>query len=159
MMRERWLQRLYRLMDSPLGAVLGGFCYGLWALFVNRHAGWPHALLIGSAHWAMSALLTYGSVALMRALFRLPREPRHGAALSAIGSLVLDYSLLVGVHTAIGTPHILATLAPGMAPTVGFALVYSALMLRESGERGRAASPVRRARTTTLVAGVHDARA
>lgn len=133
-MRERLLQRLYRLMDSLLGAVLGGFCYGLWALIVNRHAGWPHAALIGATHWLMSAMITYGSVALMRTLFWLPRDPRYGAAFSACGSLTLTYSVLFSVHHAIGTPHILMTLAPGLLPTVGFALVYSSLLLRQTAD-------------------------
>jgi len=132
-MRDRFLGRLYRLMDSPLGAVLGAMVYGLWAFYVNRHAGLPHALLIGLTHWLMSVVLTIGCVALMRSLFWLPATARRGAALSMIGSLVVTYTLLVGVHLAIGTPHILLTLAPGMAPTIGFAAVYASLIYREHG--------------------------
>ncbi|GAC1622869.1 MAG: hypothetical protein NVS9B10_07310 [Nevskia sp.] len=158
-MRERLLQRLYRLMDSPLGAVLGGLCYGLWALFVNRHAGWPHAALIGATHWAMSALLTYGSVALMRTLFWLPRDPRHGAMLSAAGSLALTYTMLIGVHHAIGTPQILMTLAPGLLPTFSFAIVYSSLLLRETADPTWTLSLARRKPVLVSVPGGHDARA
>jgi hypothetical protein len=158
-MRERLLQRLYRLMDSPQGAVLGGLCYGLWATAVNRHAGWPHAALIGTAHWMMSATLTYGSVALMRTLFWLPRDPRHGAALSACGSLVLTYSMLLSVHHAIGTPHILVTLAPGLLPTIGFALTYSSLLFRETRDPSWTLSLVRRNETLSPMTGVRNVRA
>lgn len=157
-MRERFLQRLYRLMDSPQGAVLGGLCYGLWAMMVNRHAGWPHAVLIGTAHWAMSAMLTYGSVALMRTLFWLPRAPRDGAILSAFGSLTLTYTLLISVHRAIGTPQILMTLAPGLIPTFSFAIVYSSLLLRETADASWALSLARRAPMLNTVAGGRDAR-
>jgi hypothetical protein len=134
-MRERWLSELFRLMDSPVGAVLGGLCYGLWALFVNRGAGWPHASLIGAAHWTMSASLTYGCVSLMRRLFRVPADPRLGAMLAAGGSLVATYTLLISVHTMIGTPHILWTLAPGLPPTIAFAVTYASLLLREARRR------------------------
>lgn len=160
MMRERYLQRLYRLMDSPQGAVLGGLCYGLWALFVNRHAGWPHAIVIGCAHWAMSALLTYGSVSLMRTLFWLPREPRSGFYLAVAGSLTLTYTMLIGVHTAIGTPQILMTLAPGFLPTVSFVLVYSSLLLRETADPDWTLSLARREQAAVVaMSGGHDARA
>ncbi len=158
-MPEQFLQRLYRLMDSPQGAVLGGLCYGFWAATVNRHAGWPHAALIGATHWLMSALLTYGSVALMRTLFWLPRDPRYGATLSAFGSLTLTYTMLIGVHHAIGTPKILMTLAPGVLPTFGFAIVYSSLLLRENTDPAWRLSRARRAQVLAPASGGEDARA
>lgn len=130
-MRERFLKGLYRLMDSPLGAVLGAMVYGLWALYANRSAGWPHATLIGVTHWMMSVVITMSCVALMRTLFWLPGTARRGVLLAIAGSLAATYTLLVGVHLYIGTPNILLTLAPGMAPTIGFAVVYSCLMYRE----------------------------
>lgn len=133
-MRDRFLGGLYRLMDSPLGAVLGAMVYGLWAFYVNRHAGLPHAALIGCTHWLMSVVITISCVALMRTLFWLPSRPRNGALLSILGSLLVTYTLLIGVHLYIGTPNILLTLAPGMLPTTGFAVVYSSLLLRESSD-------------------------
>lgn len=131
-MHERWLSKLFRLMDSPLGAVLGGACYGAWALLVNLGAGWPQALRSGGAHWAMSATITWGSVLLMRWLFNLGRDPLRGALLSTFGSLVATYAILLTVHGLIGTPHILLTLAPGLLPTIAFAVTFSGLLLRES---------------------------
>lgn len=119
-------------MDSPLGAVLGGACYGGWALFVNLVAGFTAALRIGLTHWAMSAGLTLCGVGLMNRLFRLARQPVHGAALSFIGSMTATYLLLIGVHGWLGTPHLLLTLAPGVLPTSGFCLLYSLLLLRHA---------------------------
>lgn len=130
-MRDRFLGRLYRLMDSPLGAVLGAMVYGLWAFWVNRQAGWPHATLIGVTHWMMSVVITISCVSLMRALFWLPTTARRGALLAVAGSLTATYSLLVSVHLYIGTPNILLTLAPGLAPTIGFAVVYASLIYRQ----------------------------
>ena len=144
-MRDRFLRDLYRLMDSPLGAVLGAMVYGLWAFFVNRHAGLPHAALIGFTHWMMSVEITMGCVDLMRTLFWLPSRPRLGALLSVAGSLLTTYTLLISVHLYIGTPNILLTLAPGMLPTIGFAVVYSGLLLRESADPKSPACVARRA--------------
>ncbi len=133
-MRDRFLGGLYRLMDSPLGAVLGAMVYGLWAFFVNRHVGLPHAALIGLTHWMMSVIITMSCVVLMRTLFWLPSTPKRGACLSITGSLTLTYTLLISVHLFIGTPSILLTLAPGLAPTIGFAVTYSMLMYRENAD-------------------------
>lgn len=130
-MRDRLLSRLFMLMDSPAGAALGALAYGAWAFFVNRHAGFPHAALIGMTHWMMSVVITIACVGLMRSLFGLARQPWLGAILSASGSLAATYSVLVGVHLWIGTPHIALTLAPGLLPTIGFAVVYTGLLLRE----------------------------
>ena len=131
-MRDRLLRGLYPLMNSFLGAVLGGLCYGLWAFAVNLPSGLPHALLIGTAHWTMSVFLTWYSVSLMRTLFWLPRDRHAGAVLAASGSLVLTYTLLISVHRALGNPHILMTLAPGFLPTLGFVVVFTSLLLRET---------------------------
>lgn len=157
-MRDRMLRRLYRLMDSFLGAVLGGLCYGLWAFAVNLRGGLPHALLIGGAHWAMSVFLTWYSVTLMRTLFWLPRDRHAGAALAASGSLIVTYSLLISVHRALGNPHILMTLAPGLLPTLGFVAVYTSLLLRETRDSTWTLALARRAREASA-SGVRHARA
>ena len=127
-------ERLRRLMDSPLGALLGGACYGGWAVFANwAAAGHEAALRIGATHWAMSTGLTLIGVGLMNRLFRLGGGGRRGAALAFCGSMLCTYALLLSVHWAIGTPHILLTLAPGLLPTIGFCTVYSLLLLRQPG--------------------------
>lgn len=122
--------RLRRLMDSVFGAVLGGACYGSWACFANWSAGAPAALRIGFTHFLMSTGLTLAGVAIMNRLFRLARVPLHGALLACCGSMSFTYSLLIGVHRLIGTPHILLTLAPGLIPTLSFCIAYPLLLLR-----------------------------
>lgn len=130
--RDRCLSTLFRLMDSPYGAMLGALAYGGWAFYANRAAGLRQAASSGGAHWLMSVVITVSSVRLMRALFRLPARPRDGALLAAAGSVLATYTLLIGVHLALGTPNILLTLAPGLLPTIGFAVVYPTLLLRAS---------------------------
>lgn len=130
MKTKSWPDLLYRLLDSPLGALLGGLAYGAWAVWANHGAGWNMALHIGAAHAAMSTFLTLFGVQAMNRLFKLGRNARQGAVLACLGSLALTYALLIGVHLRLGTPHILLTLAPGLLPTVGFCLAYSLLLRR-----------------------------
>lgn len=154
-MRDRFLGRLYRLMDSPLGAVLGALAYGLWAFVVNRKAGLAQAALIGCLHWMMSVVITMSCVHLMRTLFWLPARPRHGALLAVVGSLTATYTLLIAVHLWLGTPKLLLTLAPGLLPTIGFAVVYSALLLRESADPESRACRRRRVAPTGATGAPH----
>lgn len=127
--------RLRRLMDSPLGAVLGGAAYGSWAVIANWSAGSAAALRIGAAHFAMSTGLTLAGVAVMNRLFALARRPQAGAALAFCGSMALTYALLISVHTALHTPHLLLTLAPGFIPTLSFCTLYSLLLLRHARQQ------------------------
>ena len=94
--------------------------------------GGPTALRIGATHFAMSTGLTLAGVAIMNHLFDLAREPRRGALLAGCGSLAFTYTLLIGVHSLIGTPHILLTLTPGFVPTVSFCVLYPSLLLRQA---------------------------
>lgn len=145
--RRSAFEWLRRLIDSPLGAVLGGACYGAWAGFANAVAGASAALHIGLTHFVMTAALTWCGVGLMNRLFRMARDNRAGVALAFCGSLTLTYSLLVGVHLLLGTPHILLTLTPGLLPTFAFTTLYSLLLLRQAsaetstGRHPHAAAP------------------
>lgn len=130
--------RLRRLMDSPLGAILGGAVYGGWAMFANASAGSAAALRIGAAHFAMSCGLTLAGVTVMNRLFAMARRPQTGAALAFCGSMALTYTLLIGVHTALHTPHLLLTLAPGFIPTLSFCVLYSLLLLRHARQQPQA---------------------
>lgn len=131
-MRDRVLTRLFSLMDRPVGAIVGAMAYGFWAFFINRHAGLPHATLIGVCHWLASVVLTISCVSLMRTLFFMAAKPRNGALLAVAGDLTLTYALLIGVHLFIGTPNIVWTLAPGLLPTIAFAALYASLLMREA---------------------------
>lgn len=131
-------KRLHRLMDSSVGALLGGAAYGGWAVAANWQAAGQAAWRIGGTHFAMSTALTWSGVRLMSWLFRRSDEPLAGALIAGFGALLVTYGLLVPVHLALGTPHILLTLAPGIGPTLAFCIVYSLLLFhraRAIGER------------------------
>src|SRR3546814_19848963 len=68
----------------------------------------------------------------MNHLYRLARRPRAGAIIAFCGSMTFTYTLLISVHTLIGTPHILLTITPGFIPTISFYVLYPLMLLRQA---------------------------
>jgi hypothetical protein len=128
--------RLRRFMGGPTGAVLGGLLFAAWAAVVNRDGGAYVSLRSSCGQFLASTTLTLVDARVMNGLFARFQSPPVAAAVAAIGSLVMTYGLVVGVHLAIGTPHILLTLLPGIPPTLGFTAVYTLLLLRERAHTG-----------------------
>jgi hypothetical protein len=128
------LDTLHRWLDGPLGALIGGAAYGSWACYANLSAGSQRAILIGLVHCATSFTLTLSGVKVMNALYAWARSPWRGAS-AFCGSLALTYASLMVVHTALGTPHILLTLAPGLLPTIGFCFGYTLLLFRRDRQQ------------------------
>lgn len=117
------------LMDSWLGAVLGGGAYGAWAVWANWGQGLKMALTIGAAHWLTSALLTYfGTMAMRR--FYGNAHGWAGCLRAFAGGLCLTYASLLAVHGLLGTQHLLLTLAPGIVPNILFCASYALLLKR-----------------------------
>lgn len=127
--------RLRRLADSFLGAALGAAVYAAWAIAVNWPAGPRIALTAGGAHWLMSTFLTYTGTGLMRQCFTAASQRQHGALLAFCGGMGFTYVLLIGVHQAIGTPHLWLTLAAGIVPTTLFCASYALLLSRTAPAR------------------------
>lgn len=127
--------RLRHFIGSPAGAVLGAVLFALWAALVNHDGGFHVSLRSGAGQFAASVALTVLDARLMMLLFHACKDRRLGAALSAVGSLAFSYGLVIGVHLALGTPHILLTILPGLPPTIGFTVVYTMLLMREHASR------------------------
>jgi hypothetical protein len=125
-----WEQRLRVLADSLPGAALGALVYGAWAVWSNYDAGPAMAYKIGAVHWLTSTLLTYFGTAWMRVFFSAGSTPFDGALLAGIGGLCMTYIVLIAVHTFIGTPHLLLTLAAGAIPNLLFCSGYALLLWR-----------------------------
>lgn len=117
------------LMDSWFGAILGGSVYGAWATWANWDQGANKAIAIGLSHWATSALLTYFGTMAMRKFFGSASGPAGGLR-AFVGGMALTYCALLTVHTAIGTQHILLTIAPGFIPNILFCSSYALLLMR-----------------------------
>lgn len=126
---QKLLDLIHRRLDGPLGALIGGAAYGSWAFYANLSAGVRRAALIGVAHLLASFTLTFSGVKVMNALYAWARAPWRGAS-AFCGSMALTYGVLLAVHSALGTPHVLLTLAPGLLPTIGFCAGYTLLLFR-----------------------------
>jgi hypothetical protein len=122
---------LRRFVGSAAGALLGGMLFAAWAAFANRDGGAYVSLRSSLGQCFVSATLTFIDARLMNRIFRFAGGDRAGAVCAVVASLVLTYTLVIGVHMALHTPHILLTVLPGMPPTVGFSLMYATLLLRE----------------------------
>lgn len=128
----RWSWRLRRLTDGPVGALIAAAFYGSWAAWVNAPAGAAVVLRVAATHAALSATLTFCGTAWMRRFFRAGRSRTDGAFYAFVGGLALTYSLLLGVHSLIGTPFIALTLVAGVVPNLLFCGAY-ALLLNRTG--------------------------
>jgi hypothetical protein len=119
-------------------AVHVGFAFlamGGWALFANRSHG-AGALLPALAQGLLSGAITFG---LKRALEALAARMTGWAAyvLPPLVTASAILAVLVGVHTLIGTPEIAATIAVPWSVSSLYAIVYTALLVRERRGRDR----------------------
>ena len=127
--KEAWLQSFRRFIGGPSGAVLGGLAFAVWAALVNRDAGSVQALRSGTGQFLTSAALTWGDARLMDWVFHRFKRPWLGAGTAVVGSLTMSYSLVIGVHYLLHTPHILLTLLPGVVPTLAYTFIYAGLLV------------------------------
>jgi hypothetical protein len=123
------LRSVKYLMDSWLGAMLGGGVYGAWAVWANWAQGTGTAFSIGAAHWLTSALLTFFGTMAMRQFFG-QTQGWLGSLRAFSGGLALTYTSLFVVHGLLGTQHLLLTLAPGIVPNILFCGSYALLLKR-----------------------------
>ena len=127
---------IFRLMDGLSGATLGFLFYGGWGVWANSAHGMAIAWRSGLAQGVMSFIVTLTGVTLMKWLFGMAGPLWLRGAVSIVGSLLLIYGGIVGVHLGLGTPEILLTLAPGLPITIVFCCVFVGSMLRiESAQR------------------------
>ena len=131
-------QQLRRLTDSFWGAVFGAGVYAAWATWANWDAGPRVAFSVGATHWLASTFLTYTGTAVMRRCFAMPDGRLEAALLTFVCGLAYTYLILFGVHHAIGTPHVLLTLAAGVIPNVLFCSSYALLLVRTTAAESRA---------------------
>lgn len=107
---------------------------GAWALFANRAHGaaaWMPALAQG----ALSGAITFVLKRVLEALAaRLAGPLAYVAPPLTTASVILG--LLVGVHLAIGTPEIAATIAVPWSVSTLYAIVYSAVLATGRARRG-----------------------
>ena len=103
---------------------------GSWAAFANRAHPMPAPLLAGLVQGAISVTITLG---LKRAIEALVGRLEGWAALVVppLAACAVSASLLTALHTAAGTPEILATMALPLTVATSYAALYTFTLWRE----------------------------
>jgi uncharacterized protein GlcG (DUF336 family) len=117
-------------------AVHVGFAFvamGGWALFANRTHG-AAAIAPALAQGTLSGAITFGLKRVLEALAARLGGPAAYVAPPLITATVI-LAVLVGVHLAIHTPEIAATIAVPWSVSTLYAFIYTAVLVRE--RRGR----------------------
>jgi hypothetical protein len=115
-----------------------GFAFlamGAWALFANRAHG-AAAIVPALAQGALSGGITFGLKRVLEAFSQRLSGPLAYIAPPLITASVI-LAVLVAVHTLIGTPEILATIAVPWSVSTLYAIGYTAVLARGVLARGR----------------------
>ena len=123
------LTKIRGLTDGLTGAMLGASFYAAWSFAVNYHQGVDFATKVSFTHWLMCTLLTYYGTSVMKFFYHLYKSQIQ-AVIAFCGGMLVTYGILIPVHTIIGTPNILLTLAAGIIPTLVFCCLYSILLAK-----------------------------
>jgi hypothetical protein len=108
---------------------------GGWALFANRAHG-VAAILPALAQGVLSGAITFVLKRVLEALAaRLTGWAAYALPPLITASAIL--ALLVGVHTLIHTPEIAATVAVPWSVSSLYAIIYTAVLVRERRGRDR----------------------
>ena len=121
---------MQRLLKSSLVHVAFGFLLmGGWAFFANRAHGLQGAWAPALAQGTVSGLLTGGLKKTLEALDgRLPGLLAFVVPPAVTSGSILV--LLILVHTLIGTPELVATIAFPWSVSTLYAIVYNAGLVR-----------------------------
>ena len=116
------LKRARGRFVRSLASAVGGFAlYGSWGYLANRGVGVDIARRVGLLQGTFSFVVTLTSALIIEAVYaRLGRVAPTVAA-----CLAFTYALMVTVHTLVGTPHLLVTIAPGLVVTAVFVTMYT----------------------------------
>jgi hypothetical protein len=114
------------------GLVHVGFAFlamGGWALYANSGHGLAKAWLPALLQGAISGLITFGLKRILERLSgRFAGIMAYALPPAMTASAVLV--LLIGVHTLIGTPEIVRTIAVPWSVSTLYAILYSATLAR-----------------------------
>jgi hypothetical protein len=108
---------------------------GGWALFANRAHG-SAAIAPALVQGTISGLITLVLKRVLEAFSaRLSGPLAYVMPPLVTASVIL--ALLIGIHTLIGTPEILATIAVPWSVSTGYAILYTAALRRNPDGRAR----------------------
>jgi hypothetical protein len=130
-----WLERA----RPVLIALSAGIAYGGWASFVHGDHGLSVALRAGLTQATLSLTATLVMALLLERLFRLPSNPVRGFWLAFLVTVNLSAAWLTVGHLLMGTPHVLAAMAPSVIVGTALYFAYARMLLfraRKARDRG-----------------------
>lgn len=123
------------VLRAATTGLLAAVAFGAWAAYANR----GHDVATTARAAFAQALLSFASsaaaVGLLERLFAAASSPVVGFAVAVTGTMGVIGVVLVGVHAAVGTPELLATIAPSLLSGLGFSTLYAAGLLRAARAR------------------------
>lgn len=106
-----------------LSATIAMLLWGSWSFYTNSRGGlWTHGLVSGIAQGISSFVMTLLVAFLIEKLFHRCHRRWSRRVLPPLLTVLLTGSFLVLVHTVVGTPSVLKTLAPVLTVAFLFAL-------------------------------------
>jgi len=112
-----------RLLNSAkfralISALAGFFGYGSWGFWVNMSHGWQTGLKAGLTQGSYSFVITLFYSVLIEWMYAKTGNKILTTIFCSLSVVVTSYS----IHALVGTPEILATIAPGVV--IGSFFVY-----------------------------------
>jgi hypothetical protein len=114
-MRRLLNSRKYRALGSALAGFAG---YGSWGFWVNMSHGWQSGLKAGLTQGSYSFVITLIYSGLIEWMYARTGNKILTTLLCSLSVILTSYS----IHALVGTPEILATIAPGAV--IGSIFVY-----------------------------------
>lgn len=115
-----------------ISALAGFFGYGSWGFWVNMSHGWQVGLKSGLTQGSYSFTVTLFYSSLIEWLYAKTRKKALTIVTCSLSVIATSY----GVHTLVGTPEILPTIAPGAVIGSIYVYGYVSALARIAGSRG-----------------------
>lgn len=129
--------KLKKYGRSAVMGVLAGTIYGLWAVYANWSHDLAHVARAASTQFVLSFCST-SFLTLMIELVLARGRTVPNLVLAAVGPHAGMVSLFLTIHWFVGTPNVLATVAPSASIGLVFCIVY---VLKRSQARLDAPAP------------------
>ena len=132
---RRWLVRHGRPM---LIALISAAAYGGWAAFAHHRYGLAVALHAGMTQAGLSFIATLVLVSVLERLYRWSPSPVAGSVFAPfLTAMLLVVWLAVG-HFLMGTPHVVAAMAPSVLIGTALFFIYGRGLLAQDRKAQKA---------------------
>lgn len=115
--QSTWQSRFFgdKRSRSMLMAVNAAFWYGAWAFYANHVHGWGEATRASLTQAAVSLTVTFLVTMIMELISQRIQNNVLAAVLAAASAIAFVAAYSATFHVVMGTPEVLATIAPVLA--------------------------------------------